>query len=105
MAILLFTFFQGLLNKGMRERHWLQLSTDTGQDIDPDKDPDFTLQTAFDMELFKVRWAVGGAGCCGRISVILVCFVGTILFVYFFGGDFVVHFRFFLTVLFIANPL
>ena len=40
----------------MRERHWLQLSTDTGQDIDPDKDPDFTLQTAFDMELFKVRF-------------------------------------------------
>jgi hypothetical protein len=67
----------------MRERHWLQLSTDTGQDIDPDKDPDFTLQTAFDMELFKVRWAVGGAGCCGRISVILVCFVGTIcLFIF-----------------------
>jgi len=83
MAILLFPFFQGLLNKGMRERHWLQLSTDTGQDIDPDKDPDFTLQTAFDMELFKVRWGSRVERCCGRISFILVCFVGTIcLFIF-----------------------
>ena len=67
----------------MRERHWLQLSTDTGQDIDPDKDPDFTLQTAFDMELFKVRWGSRVERCCGRISFILVCFVGTIcLFIF-----------------------
>ena len=88
----------------MRERHWLQLSTDTGQDIDPDKDPDFTLQTAFDMELFKVRWAVGSWVLWTNFCYpCLFCWDD--LFVYIFGGDIVVHFRFFLTVLFIVNSL
>jgi hypothetical protein len=43
----------GLRNPGMRERHWNQLSAEIGQDVHPETDPDFTLQTAFDMELQK----------------------------------------------------
>ncbi len=46
-------FVMGMRNPGMRDRHWDQLSESIGQDIHPAADPDFTLQTAFDMELHK----------------------------------------------------
>ena len=39
-------------NQGMRERHWEELSEKTGHPINPENG-DFTIQAAFDMELFK----------------------------------------------------
>jgi dynein heavy chain len=55
-------FILGMRNVGMRERHWKQLSSEIGQDIAPDNDPDFTLQTAFDMELYKYGELVSRVG-------------------------------------------
>ena len=42
-----------LRNPGMRARHWDQLSNEIGMDVHPENDPDFTIQTAFDMGLHK----------------------------------------------------
>ena len=45
-------WIMAIRNQGMRERHWIELSEKVGTELNPENG-DFTIQGAFDMELFK----------------------------------------------------
>ena len=45
-------WIMAIRNQGMRERHWTEMSEKVGIELNPENG-DFTIQAAFDMELFK----------------------------------------------------
>ena len=45
-------WIMAIRNQGMRERHWIELSEKVGTELNPENG-DFTIQGAFDMELYK----------------------------------------------------
>jgi dynein heavy chain len=54
-------WIMALRNQGMRERHWTELSEKIGTEINPENG-DFTIQKAFDLEIFNHTEAVQKVG-------------------------------------------